>query len=116
LLQIKAAKGETVHDGSLLPKAGWFAMTDRDGISRRKVLTVAAGTAGAAIGVVAIVGASTPAKAAKASQKSVKYQDTPKGDARCDNCTLFEAPNACKTVEGPIAPEGWCMIYVKKPA
>jgi hypothetical protein len=114
LLQIKAAKGETVHDGSLLPKAGWFAMTDRDGISRRKVLTVAAGTAGAAIGVVAIVGASTPAKAAKASQKSVKYQDTPKGDARCDNCTLFEAPNACKTVEGPIAPEGWCMIYAKK--
>jgi hypothetical protein len=91
-------------------------MTDRDRISRRKVLTVAAGVAGAATGVAAIVGTSTPARAAKASQKSVKYQGSPKGDARCDNCALFEAPNACKTVEGPIAPEGWCMVYAKKPA
>jgi len=90
-------------------------MTDRDEVSRRRVLTVAAGAAGAATGVAAIV-ASTPVWAAKASQKSVKYQDSPKGDARCDNCALFEAPNACKTVEGPIAPEGWCMIYAKKPA
>lgn len=91
-------------------------MTDRDEVSRRRVLTVAAGAAGAATGVAAIVASSTPVSAAKASQKSVKYQDSPKGDARCDNCALFEAPNACKTVEGPIAPEGWCMIYAKKPA
>ena len=91
-------------------------MTDRSGISRRRILTVAAGAAGAVSGVAAIVGASTPAHAAKASQKAVKYQDTPKGDARCDNCALFEAPNSCKTVEGPISPEGWCMVYAKKPA
>ena len=91
-------------------------MTDKQGISRRKILTVAAGAAGAVSGVAAIVGTSMPALAAKASQKSVKYQDTPKGEARCENCTLFEPPNSCKTVEGTVSPNGWCMVYVKKPA
>jgi hypothetical protein len=91
-------------------------MTDKKGISRRKVLTVAAGAAGAISGVATIVGTSTPALAAKASQKSVKYQDTPKGVARCENYTLFEPPNSCKTVEGTVSPDGWCMVYVKKPA
>ena len=91
-------------------------MTDQCGISRRKSLAVAAGAAGAGSGVAAIVGTSMPALAAKASQKSVKYQDTPKGEARCENCTLFEPPNSCKTVEGTVSPDGWCMVYVKKPA
>jgi hypothetical protein len=89
-------------------------MTDKNGISRRKVLTVAAGAAGAVTGVAAIV-ESTPALAAKVSQKAVKYQDTPKGDQRCDNCAVFEPPSSCKTVEGTISPEGWCMVYAKKP-
>jgi hypothetical protein len=66
--------------------------------------------------VATVVGTSTPVLAAKASQKSVKYQDTPKGDARCENCTLFEPPTSCKTVEGTVSPDGWCMVYVKKPA
>ena len=91
-------------------------MTDKKRFSRRSVLTVAAGAAGAVSGVAAIVGTSMPALAAKASQKSVKYQDTPKGEARCENCTLFEPPNSCKTVEGTVSPDGWCMVYVKKPA
>ena len=91
-------------------------MTDSSKISRRQVLTVAAGAAGAVAGVAAIVGASTPAQAAKAPQKAVKYQDTPKGEQRCDNCALFEAPSSCKTVDGTISPEGWCMVYAKKPA
>ncbi len=82
-------------------------------ISRRQVLTVVAGAAGAAT---AIVGGAVPANAAKAPQKAVKYQDTPKGEQRCDNCALFEAPSSCKTVDGTISPEGWCMVYAKKPA
>jgi hypothetical protein len=92
------------------------AMTDSSKISRRRVLTVAAGAAGAVTGVAAMVGASTPALAAKTPQKAVKYQDTPKGEQRCDNCTLFEPPSSCKTVDGTISPEGWCMVYAKKPA
>jgi len=99
-----------------LIKAGQRAMTETHGISRRRVLTIGAGAAGAVTGVAAIVGASTPAQAAKAPQKAVKYQDTPKGEQRCDNCALFEAPSSCKTVDGTISPEGWCMVYAKKPA
>jgi hypothetical protein len=85
-------------------------MTEPSGISRRQVLTVAAGVVAGA----AIVGTSTPAQAAKASQKTVKYQDTPKGEQRCENCMQFEAPSTCKTVEGTVAAQGWCMVYVKK--
>jgi hypothetical protein len=79
-------------------------MTGPNGISRRQVLTIAAGTAGASIaGATAVIGTSTPAQAAKVSQKIVKYQDTPKGEQRCDNCDLFEAPSSCKNVDGTIA-------------
>ena len=89
-------------------------MTDSSKISRRRVLTVAAGAAGAITGVTAIVGTSTPAQAAKTPQKAVKYQDTPKGEQRCENCALFEPPSSCKTVDGAVSPEGWCMVYAKK--
>jgi len=84
-------------------------------ISRRQVLTIAAGVAGAT-GAAAVIGTSTPAQAAKVSQKIVKYQDTPKGEQRCENCVQFEAPSSCKTVDGTVSPQGWCMVYAKKPA
>ena len=90
-------------------------MTVANGISRRRVLIIAASATGASIaGAAAVIGSSTPALAAKASQKAVKYQDSPKGGLRCDNCALFEAPSSCKTVEGTVSPQGWCMVYVKK--
>ena len=92
-------------------------MTKTQGISRRRILTIAAGAAGTSItGATAIIGTSTTAQAAKVSQKTVKYQDTPKGEQRCDNCELFEAPSSCKNVDGPIAPQGWCIVYRKKKA
>jgi High potential iron-sulfur protein len=90
-------------------------MTGSLGISRRQVLTIAAGAAGASVtGAAAVIGTSTPAKAAKAPQKIVKYQDTPKGEQRCENCVQFEAPSTCKTVDGTVSAQGWCMVYVKK--
>lgn len=52
--------------------------------------------------------------AAKMAQKAVAYQDTPKDDQRCDNCSLFQAPNACTLVDGDISPSGWCKFWVKK--
>jgi hypothetical protein len=92
-------------------------MTKSQRISRRQVLTIAAGVAGASItGATAVIGTSTPAQAAKVSQKIVKYQDTPKGEQRCDNCELFEAPSSCKNVDGTIAAQGWCIVYRKKQA
>jgi High potential iron-sulfur protein len=92
-------------------------MTESKGFSRRRVLTIAAYAAGSSItGATAVIGTSTSAQAAKVSQKIVKYQDTPKGEQRCDNCELFEAPSSCKNVDGTIAPQGWCIVYRKKPA
>jgi hypothetical protein len=82
-------------------------------ISRRRMLTIAAGAT--SIGAATIIGTPTQAQAAKVSQKAVKYQDTPKGEQHCDNCLHFEAPSSCKLVDGAISPQGWCMIYAKKP-
>ncbi len=77
-------------------------------IDRRTVLFAAMATAP----IVAL--GSNPAQAAKLSQKAVRYQDTPKDGKRCDACNLFVAPAACKSVEGHIAPSGWCTLWVKK--
>jgi hypothetical protein len=88
-------------------------MTESNKVSRRRLLTVAVGITGAATGA-AIMGTPTPAYA-KVQQKAVKYQDTPKGDQACENCSLFEAPSSCKTVDGTVSPQGWCMVYAKKP-
>jgi hypothetical protein len=69
------------------------------------------------IGGVAILSSSMIRGAlAKATQKAAGYQDTPKGDLRCDNCSQFEPPSSCKVVEGNVSPAGWCKVYVKKPA
>jgi hypothetical protein len=94
--------------------AGRRVMTGSQGISRRQVLTIAAGASVASAAVV--IGTPTPAQAAKVSQKIVKYQDTPKGEQRCENCVQFEAPSTCKTVDGTVAAQGWCMVYAKKQA
>ncbi|HTR14326.1 MAG TPA: high potential iron sulfur protein [Roseiarcus sp.] len=78
-------------------------------VSRRTVLIAAAGAA-----PLLALGA-TGAKAAKLPQTAVKYQNSPKDGKQCDGCNLFVAPNACKSVDGTISPQGWCMLWVKKP-
>jgi len=79
-------------------------------ISRRIVLLRSAGcAAGAAASLL-------PMRRAKAKMKqsSVEYQDTPKGDQQCSNCSLFQEPDACTIVDGSISPAGWCKFWVKK--
>ena len=79
-------------------------------VSRRCLLRRAACAAGA----VTILGAGIDAAmAGKMPQASVKYQGSPKGDHSCANCKFFQAPDACKTVDGTISPDGWCSIWVK---
>jgi high potential iron-sulfur protein len=72
--------------------------------SRREVLQLAAFAA-----VTTVVTSSTAQ--AKATQTLVAYQGEPKGTQRCDGCALWEAPNACKVVDGQIAPQGWCKAW-----
>ena len=111
--RLQEAKGNAIRCLSQRMKI----MTALPGISRRQALTIAARVAGASVtGAAVVVGRSTPAQAAKVSQKIVKYQDTPKGEQRCENCVQFEAPSSCKTVDGTVAAQGWCMVYAKKPA
>jgi hypothetical protein len=79
--------------------------------SRRAVLT---GTA-LALGAVAVATVvSQPAAQVKISQTTDNYQDTPKGDQRCEGCANFQPSNACKFVEGHVSPNGWCQLFVKK--
>ena len=78
-------------------------------ISRRTVVLAAGATPLLAMGV-------TGALAAKLPQAAVHYQPTPKDGKQCDGCALFIPPAACKSVEGSIAPTGWCVLWVKKAA
>jgi hypothetical protein len=68
-----------------------------------------------ALGAVAVATVvSQPAAQVKISQTTANYQDTPKGDQRCEGCANFQPPNASKFVEGHISPNGWCQLFVKK--
>ena len=51
------------------------------------------------------------ARKGKRSQSDVAYQDTPKGNQRCEICTAFLPPDQCRTVVGPVGRQGWCNIY-----
>lgn len=91
-------------------------MTDRNlraiDLTRRGLFRDAALAAGAG----ALLGlAATPAAAdTKFSQKMAHYQGTPKGAARCSNCSQFQPASACKVVAGVVAPAGWCTLYALK--
>lgn len=50
----------------------------------------------------------------KVPQKAVAYQEKPQDMQRCDGCTSFQPPNACKLVDGKINPQGWCSLFMKK--
>jgi len=90
-------------------------MSARSGVSSRPLSRriVLLRSAGCAAGAAALL---LPLKqaVAKMNQKSVAYQDTPKDDQKCSNCSLFQEPNACTLVDGEISPEGWCRFWVKK--
>ncbi|MBS0472485.1 MAG: high-potential iron-sulfur protein [Proteobacteria bacterium] len=82
------------------------------GVSRRQLLGRATATVcGAAIAVAA---GTQSAQAGQISPAAAGYQPMPKGDQRCDNCTLFQPPMGCKFVSGEISPQGWCKLYVKR--
>jgi High potential iron-sulfur protein len=79
-------------------------------LSRR---TVIVRSVACAAGAASLLGPVTEASA-KMAQKIAEYQETPKGDQQCSNCSLFQEPNACTLVDGEISPSGWCKFWVKK--
>lgn len=82
-------------------------MREDNRITRRTVLIAAAAAAPA-------LALMTNSAEAKMAQAAVKYQTTPKDGKQCDGCNFWVAPNACKMVDGDIAPTGWCNLWVKK--
>jgi len=79
-------------------------------LSRR---TIIVRSVACAAGAASLLGPVTEASA-KMAQKIAEYQETPKGDQQCSNCSLFQEPNACTLVDGEISPAGWCKFWVKK--
>ena len=58
---------------------------------------------------------SSGTQSGKISKAQAKYQDQPKGDQQCSNCTHFIAESStCKVVEGKVSPNGWSMLWAKK--
>jgi hypothetical protein len=47
----------------------------------------------------------------KMTRKQAEYQDAPNGIYSCGLCSLFEAPNGCKVVEGEVGKDGWCKAF-----
>ena len=81
-------------------------------LSRRTLLRGAALTGA---GALLALGAARPALAAgKLSQSAANYQPTPKGSQKCSNCNQWQQPDACKVVDGKVAPNGWCSLYAQK--
>jgi hypothetical protein len=80
-------------------------------LRRRAVLQFAVGAAGTA--TILCAAPSAAIAAPKISKTAVAYQDHPDGAKRCDKCAQFQAPDACKMVEGPISPQGSCRIFMQ---
>jgi len=56
-----------------------------------------------------------PPAAGKLAKTAVQYQEQPHGEQQCSRCLHFIAEsNTCKLVDGPINPNGWCILWVKK--
>jgi hypothetical protein len=83
----------------------------RETVSRRVILAGSALALGAAATGTAAIRAQAQQKI---SQANAKYQDHPNGTQECDGCIQFQPPNACKIVESPINPKGWCQFFGAK--
>lgn len=51
---------------------------------------------------------------ARIDKTEAEYQDSPRGGARCERCTMFEAPDACTLVEGEVEARGWCRYFERQ--
>jgi hypothetical protein len=79
-------------------------------LSRRGLLRAAA----IGVGTGVLAGGGAVAATPKFSQAQAKYQATPKGAQRCAVCSQFVAPASCKTIDGKISPNGWCVMFAPK--
>ena len=85
-------------------------MAEQSGVlSRRALLQHAMGVAGAT--AILCREPHRAGAAIKISKAAVAYQDQPDGDKECAKCAQFQPPAACKLVDGPISPQGYCRLF-----
>lgn len=48
----------------------------------------------------------------KRSKEEAVYQPSPKDGNECSGCAHFIEGGECRVVEGEIAPDGWCRLWV----
>jgi hypothetical protein len=83
--------------------------------SRREVLRTALMVGCGLLVPITLFSASATAAENRVPKASVKYQNQPKGKQKCGTCMNFiAATKTCKRVEGPINPDGWCILWAKK--
>jgi len=75
--------------------------------SRRAAIRAALG--GTAVALLSWIESAQAAD--KMTHAQAEYQDTPNGLYSCGMCSLFEAPDACKVVEGEVSKDGWCKAF-----
>ena len=56
----------------------------------------------------------TQKPAQKVAQAAVNYQGGPRNGASCVRCSVFQAPNLCRVVDGQVSPNGWCTLFTPK--
>ena len=45
------------------------------------------------------------------SKEEADYQNHPRGEKRCELCSMFRAPDKCTLVKGRISPRGYCRWF-----
>jgi hypothetical protein len=79
-------------------------------MSRRALLGSTAGLAAAMV-----LARTAPIRAQqKMPKQAAQYQDSPKGDQKCEGCRFFIEGGSCRLVEGEISPNGWCRLFQPK--
>jgi hypothetical protein len=79
-------------------------------MSRRALL----GSTTAMTALMILAGTGTGRAQARMSKETAQYQDSPKGDQKCEGCRFFMEGGSCRLVEGEISPKGWCMLFQPK--
>ena len=85
-----------------------------DGETTRRTVIVRLVVAGAAGALVAGAARRAAAASVKLPPGDADYQASPKGNAKCELCVNWQAPNTCKLVSGSISPTGWCSLFARK--
>jgi hypothetical protein len=93
-----------------MAKKGDTALQRPDRIARRRLMAVAAA------GLLVVPACARAQQAPeKLSKPEADYQDAPKNDQQCSECTKFQPPKGCSVLTGDISPKGWCKLYEAPP-